>query len=71
MSLMRCHRHDETWDSDFSQFCPRCEILDIEVTQAENGWAAHFASDPDDKEGVAWGYATTEDDAIDNLLRVA
>lgn len=25
MSLIRCHKHDVTWDSDIAAECPRCE----------------------------------------------
>lgn len=25
MSIERCHRHDESYDTDFTECCPRCE----------------------------------------------
>ena len=25
MSIQRCHIHDETYDTDFCEDCPRCE----------------------------------------------
>ncbi len=66
-----CHRHDVKFDTDWHECCPTCEAMEIEVTQAENGWSAHFTGVPDDRNGAAWSYATTEDEAVSNLLRIA
>ena len=39
MSLMRCTKHDETYDTDFHECCPKCErdpLFDADVAMAES-----------------------------------
>lgn len=68
MSMMRCDRHDQMWDCDWHECCPKCEALSIEVERCGGGFIAWFDADDPANPRRPIGEGATEDEAIDNLL---